>query len=150
MDNQHFLDWFKENKWMIKKEEKQVDYYEKELNSTNLQFPFQGTETGVSKFLLSGKCKQDFYDYCVENKDRMFGRLLGDEEDVLDELSYLSPISVYPLVIEFLDIKKYKEEPLYSMCFGYFYKYKDDSQSQIDIWIRSIEESNKIYNANAF
>ena len=105
----------------------------------------------VSKsFLLSGKCQQDFYDYCVENKDRMFGRLLGDEQDVLDELSYLFSISVYPLMIEFLDTKNYNGSPLYSLCFNFFYKHKIESQSQFDVWIQSIEKANALYNENAF
>ena len=120
------------------------------MNINKDQVP-QCDKTAVSKsFLLSGKCQQDFYDYCVENKDRIFGRLLGDEQDVLDELSYLFSISVYPLMIEFLDTKQYKGEPLYSMCFEYFYKYKIESQSQFDIWIQSIEKANELYNANAF
>ena len=118
--------------------------------SKNTQVP-QCDKTAVSKsFLLSGKCQQDFYDYCVENKDRMFGRLMGDEQDVLDELAYLFSISVYPLMIEFLDTKQYKGELLYSMCFKYFYKYKIESQRQFDIWIQSIEKANELYNANAF
>jgi hypothetical protein len=102
----------------------------------------------MKSLFISGKCEQDFLNYCVENKERLFNRILCDDEDVLDELNYLLPISVLPLIIEFLDTKKHEDEPLYSMCFDSFYKYKIESQSQFDIWIKSIELANKLYNFN--
>ena len=100
----------------------------------------------LDECILTDRCKEDFINYCVENKEQLFNRLLADEVDVLEELNYFNNISLYPIIISFLDTNQYKGHNLFSLNFSYFYNIKSDSYSHNFICEQAIITSNEMYN----
>jgi len=96
--------------------------------------------------ILTGKAKEDFLNYCYNNKEKLFNRLIPCFQDVLDELEYLSTPLKNTLIIEFFDNMEHKGIRMYSDFFSFYWKHKIGSQSFNDVCIQTIEMCNKFYN----
>lgn len=87
---------------------------------------------------LTGKCKEKFIFWMCSNHEYVRWHEYETMPDIL----------LNALIIEFFDTKQYKGEPLFKVCFSFYWANKTPLQSFNDVCIQAIEKANEILNLN--
>jgi hypothetical protein len=97
---------------------------------------------------LTGKAKEYFEKWLINffREKRPDYRFNFTDESILRKHYRKTDVEQNALIIEWLNAIQYKGHNFYTYVFDFYYKYKIESQTIIDIQTQTIEKANEIYN----